>query len=276
MPTRILREGIITSESVNKLTDRSEVLYRRLFSVVDDYGRYYAHPSLIRAACYPLKLDDVSEANVKQMLSEIVAVDGEPLIFIYGGGKYVQLNKFRQQTRSPSKFPEPHPDELLIKCKADVNQMCSESESESESKTNAKTVAVEVIPDGLNTEAFKEAWGRWHEHLKSKRKPATPHARELQLKKLSSIGETRAVAALNFSIEKNWQGIYEESRTGGGQTNQPNSRNAGASPPAIEYAATKPRAQREREAREAAAVGKPVDALGSPPLPTQGSSQPTV
>ena len=73
MPTRILREGIVTSEAVNRLSHESELFYRRLMSVLDDYGRYFAHPSILRAACYPLQLDRVSEADVQRMLSECVA-----------------------------------------------------------------------------------------------------------------------------------------------------------------------------------------------------------
>ena len=130
MPTRILREGIITSERVNALSDPAELFYRRAMSILDDYGRFYAHPSLLRASCYPLKLDKVSEADVKRMLSECVAKD---LILLYGSGKYIQMVNFRQQTRSPSKFPEPTKDELLSICKANANHLCSESESESES-----------------------------------------------------------------------------------------------------------------------------------------------
>ena len=121
MPTRIVREGILTSEPVNKLSDRAENFYRRLMSVADDYGRFYSHPSLLRAACYPLKLDVISEADVKQMLSECIAVD---LIVCYGG-KYLQVLKFGQQTRSKSKFPQPTDNELLIKCKSNDKQMFS-------------------------------------------------------------------------------------------------------------------------------------------------------
>ena len=51
MPNRILREGILSSERVDALSEGAEILYRRLMSVVDDYGRYFAHPTLIRSAC---------------------------------------------------------------------------------------------------------------------------------------------------------------------------------------------------------------------------------
>jgi hypothetical protein len=39
MPSRLLREGILDSEAVNALSFAAEVFYRRLMSVVDDFGR---------------------------------------------------------------------------------------------------------------------------------------------------------------------------------------------------------------------------------------------
>jgi len=122
MPTRILREGIITSEPINSLSDGAELFYRRLMSVADDYGRYYSHPSILRANCFPLKLDKVSEADVKQWLSECIS---KKVIFLYGDcGKFLLIPKFGQQTRSKSKFPEPDK-QTLIKCESVDNQMSS-------------------------------------------------------------------------------------------------------------------------------------------------------
>lgn len=146
MPTRIVREGILTSESVNQLSERAELFYRRLMSVADDYGRYFSHPSLLRAACYPLRLRQVSEADVKQMLNECISL----ALIIPFGGKYIQIIKFGQQTRSKSKFPEPTEDELLIKCKSNVKQMCS---------LVGVGVGVEgVSGDGKNTPAEIPTW----------------------------------------------------------------------------------------------------------------------
>jgi hypothetical protein len=140
MPTRIIREGILTSEKVNLLTERAELFYRKLMSVVDDYGRYFAHPSLIRAACYALRLKSVSEADVKRMISECETAG---LLKIYGGGKHLFITNFKQQTRSPSKFPEPSENELLIKCKSNDEQplMPMRSESEPKSETYPKAEA---------------------------------------------------------------------------------------------------------------------------------------
>ena len=75
-------------------------------------------------------------------------------------------------------------------------------------KSKALDDSVE-IPEGLQTEAFKAAWGEWQEHLKQKKKRPTRLASERQLKKLSEMGEGRAIAAIEHSITSNWQGIFE-------------------------------------------------------------------
>lgn len=142
MPSRILREGILTSEPINSLSERAELFYRRLMSVADDYGRYFANPELLRAHCYPLRLHSVTDSHVKKMLAECIKAG---LVRLYGGGKYLLIAKFGQQTRSKSRFPEPPEDELLIKCEANDKQLLSkctsysESESYSDTKSESKT-----------------------------------------------------------------------------------------------------------------------------------------
>ena len=49
MPDRIVRQGILTSDRVNQLDWGAECFYRRLMSIVDDYGRYDARPAVLRA-----------------------------------------------------------------------------------------------------------------------------------------------------------------------------------------------------------------------------------
>jgi hypothetical protein len=56
---------------------------------------------------------------------------------------------------------------------------------------------------------FGKAWGEWCQHLREKKKPLGKSAGEKQLRKLASIGEARALAAIDHSITSNWQGIYE-------------------------------------------------------------------
>jgi len=130
MPTRILREGILTSERVNRLSQGAELFYRRLMSVADDHGRYFAHPALLRAACYPLQLEKVREANIERYLQECEVAR---LVRLYHdhGAKYLAILDFRQQTRGVSKYPDPPPEgvepDLLSNCLANANQSVSNS-----------------------------------------------------------------------------------------------------------------------------------------------------
>ncbi|MFN7609878.1 MAG: hypothetical protein ACK5QX_02915, partial [bacterium] len=72
MPNRILREGILTSPRMARLGWAEEVMYRRLMSVVDDFGRYWADHGLLRAACYPRQLNKVSDSDVGKWLTVLV------------------------------------------------------------------------------------------------------------------------------------------------------------------------------------------------------------
>lgn len=113
MPNRIIREGILSSEPVCSLGWPAEVFYRRLMSVVDDYGRFHASPKLLRAACYPLQIDKVSDADVGKWMDECAKAG---LVSVYRAmdrKSYLLIEKFGQQVRSKSRFPEPVDGHLL-------------------------------------------------------------------------------------------------------------------------------------------------------------------
>ena len=110
MPNRILKESITTSDTINELTPEEEVFFYRLLVVCDDYGRMDARPSILRAKCYPLKLDSVSEDDIKSWLNKLVKVG---LIKLYIGSdnkQYLQVvtwDKHQQVRAKRSKYPEP-------------------------------------------------------------------------------------------------------------------------------------------------------------------------
>jgi hypothetical protein len=111
MPNRIIREGILTSEAVNSLSCAAEVFYRRLLNVVDDFGRYHANPSLLRAACYPLLLHKVGDPDIVKWTAEAREA-GLVRLFTVDGRRYLHITKFDQRVRAEkSKFPPPPPDD---------------------------------------------------------------------------------------------------------------------------------------------------------------------
>lgn len=187
MPTRLIREGILSSARINALSFGAEIFYRRLMSVADDYGRYYASPGTLRGACWPTSPDKVKDSQVFEWLSECCK-GADPLIVTYyvKGCNYLQIQGFNQQTRSKSKFPEyvsnclASASQVISKCLADDTQVLSNclasdeqllstsrsrnSETKSETETNQTPVArgataLDVIPVDLVERWFSlEFW----------------------------------------------------------------------------------------------------------------------
>ena len=106
MPNRILREGILTSERVASLDWAAEVFYRRLHSIVDDYGRYEAGHQLLRAKCYPLQTDTVRVADIARWMAACQK-SGLLLVYAVNGKQYLEVQDFGQQQRTASKYPAP-------------------------------------------------------------------------------------------------------------------------------------------------------------------------
>lgn len=82
---------------------------------------------------------------------------------------------------------------------------------ESKKSTNKELFSTgEILP--FDSDEFREAWSGWREHLdqKPKNKRPTPSALKGQLRRLSAMGERASIAALWNSIEKNYQGIYQD------------------------------------------------------------------
>ncbi len=106
MPNRTIRPEILTSERVDKLGAHAEVFYRRLMSVVDDFGRFSAHLSVLRAAVYPLRLDKVREADISRLLTEVQQA-GLIALYAVDGKQYLELFNLRDQRAKTSKYPPP-------------------------------------------------------------------------------------------------------------------------------------------------------------------------
>lgn len=107
MPNRILREGLLTSEHIARLTGDEHRLYTSLMLAVDDFGRFDGRAAIIRGRCLPLL--DVTLAQIDGWLDGLeraellrrYEVDGKP---------FVHMLRWRERARTPSKCPPP-PDE---------------------------------------------------------------------------------------------------------------------------------------------------------------------
>lgn len=121
MPNRILREGILTSERVDGLSPQGELFYRRLMSVVDDFGRFDGRPQMLRVSCFPLRVDRVREADISRWLDELQTA-GLIALYAVNGKPYLEMHDFRQQVRAKdSRYPAKP--EMLGDCTADATQV---------------------------------------------------------------------------------------------------------------------------------------------------------
>lgn len=68
---------------------------------------------------------------------------------------------------------------------------------------------VPAIPPELDTEPFREIWKEWKQHRREKRSGLKPTTARGQLKKLAGWGQERAIAALRYSIDQGYTGIFE-------------------------------------------------------------------
>lgn len=110
MPNRILKETVCTSENIDILSPEAERFFYRLMIQCDDFGRMDARLSVLRARCFPLKLDIVRDDNISEWLTELETAG---LITLYNGDDcrpylyFLTWEKHQQIRAKKSKFPPP-------------------------------------------------------------------------------------------------------------------------------------------------------------------------
>ena len=141
MPNRIIKESICTSNEIETLTPEQEILFYRIIVNCDDYGRMDARLPILRAKCFPLRIDKIKDKDIQGWLDALIK---QGLIYIYAvdGKQYLQMTTWEkhQQVRAKrSKFPAP--DNGVITSDINGNQMQSdvpENPIQSESKRSSK------------------------------------------------------------------------------------------------------------------------------------------
>ena len=106
MPTRLLREGILDSDSVCSLSFPAEVFYRRLMSVVDDFGRFDGRPAVLKSRLYPLQGDKVREADIPRWIAECEKA-GLIVLYTVAAKPYILFRKLGVPRAKDSKWPSP-------------------------------------------------------------------------------------------------------------------------------------------------------------------------
>lgn len=106
MPSRILNDEILACDRVDALSHGAEVFYRRLFSAVDDFGRFDGRPDMLRANLYPLRADSVTRDDVIGWVAEC---DSAGLVtpYVVGGKPFIVLHNAGRPRAKTSQYPDP-------------------------------------------------------------------------------------------------------------------------------------------------------------------------
>ena len=109
MPSRIIRDSSRTSPTLDALSGEAERMFWRLVTVADDYGRFDAHPSVLLAQCFPMKIGKISMKQVEQWFDDMLKVDLARRYEVNGRiyGYFPTWDKYQRTRAKESRFPAP-------------------------------------------------------------------------------------------------------------------------------------------------------------------------
>ena len=99
-----------------------------------------------------------------------------------------------------------------------IDKSTKSTHADSEADTKASTEAL-TLP--FPSDEFKISWEKWRKFRVEIKKRLTPSMIEAQLADMAKMGEKRAIAMIEHTIRKGWQGLREEDQPFGSPPNKP-------------------------------------------------------
>lgn len=217
-PEFFLHEGLFEAERSAKLPLR--LAFAGLWCAADREGRFKWEPR--RLGVQVLPYDGVDFSRVLDAL----ATRGFIRKYASGTGEYGVIPSFTvhqviNNRERESELPEPpaiEQNQGLDACgtrdgRDDDGSTDTESGREGKGREQGKegkeSPPALILP--FDSPEFSESWNKWTKYRKEIKKPITPTMAESQLKNLAAMGEKRAIAMIENTIGKGWQGLREES-----------------------------------------------------------------
>jgi hypothetical protein len=99
MPNRMLREGLVYSEAINRVSPLAEMLFWRMLVSADDFGLLEVGSAYLKSRCLPAR--DMTLEQIDGLVAELVkpTVGAFGLVRSYeaGGKKYAAIEKWDQR-----------------------------------------------------------------------------------------------------------------------------------------------------------------------------------
>ena len=234
MPTRLIKDSLLSNEKFNQLNWFEQSTYIRLILLADDYGRLDGREMILKSYCYPID-EKVTKNSISKAISSMVnvgllqkyEVNNKPYLLFPNWDRYQRLRS------KSSKYPSPEIGNVTNSCPTHDSHMTDtcllevEVEEELEvEKENTKEKAATIVPDKqkksksdaenikqlleVYNPAMRVALQHFVESRQKMRKPLTAYALELAIKKLNKLSsdENEQIAIINQAVANGWQGFY--------------------------------------------------------------------
>jgi len=163
LPNRIAKDSSRKDPQLDILSDGAERLYWRLILAADDFGRFEADPRIVKADCFPLKIDSLRTATVEKWLDEIEKAGLVKFYSVLNRG-YGQFITFDPPRAAKSKFPAPNDAEVTtIENKGDsiCKQMIADApvfDVRIRSSSSYSDTKSDPLDGGSDLGSFEEFW----------------------------------------------------------------------------------------------------------------------
>lgn len=223
---RFISNAICADKKINLLSDdTSRLAFTWLVTLADCEGRTYGDPSVLRSMLFPRRQDvtiERMEAYIKEWSD-----NGMVLWYEAGGDKWICFPNFdkhqvglRKDREAPSIIP-PYSEDAANKLRSNSG-VAQEQVPVKLIKDKSKATPEVVLPSSLDCEDFKKAWGEWTIFRAETHHKLTPTTIEKQLSQLEKFPVETAIAMIDQSIEKGWQGLFEVKANGNNSNNGSN------------------------------------------------------
>lgn len=222
MRIRTIKPEFWLHEGICALPEFTRLLAIALLNWADDEGYFMANPAILRGSLFPFLDDSKKIPRGLQELSRVGWIDlgkdtqDRDVGRIRNFAKHQRVDKPRSsEIKASSAFQEASRNVL------GVLQDASKEEWNGMEQGNGtgKGAGSESLTLPFASIEFKTSWEKWLKYRKEIKKPITPTMAETQLKNLEGMGEKRAIAMIENTIGKGWQGLREENEQP--QSNQP-------------------------------------------------------
>lgn len=228
-------DTINVDERLAAISERAELFFRSLLTIVDAHGRVTANPKALNGLVWPLR-----ERSAKDTERALTECEEAKLVSVYEheGVRWVQVERwddlFQQVGANKSKRPKsryPDRDQIAMASRSQRDQIEQvdevgtgtgtgtegEPERETQSRPALSLIQKACAGGGLDRlrsdpgwSSLEAFWPEWEAYRREIKKPMTERSAVEQLRQAQEWGAAVWVGRARSSIANGWQGVFPD------------------------------------------------------------------